>query len=93
MVSPHPNRCPVFVFCLRCRGHKMSPPQTSATPNDNQPDADSSHIAKPKRVAVTAELTAYENIELGRLRMFDLDEADAANFEPARRSLRGWGES
>ena len=61
--------------------------------NDNQPDADSSHIAKPKRVAVTAELTAYENIELGRLRMFDLDEADAANFEPARRSLRGWGES
>lgn len=48
----------------------MRPPQTSATPNDNQPDADSSHIATPKRAAVTAELTAHENIELGRLRMF-----------------------
>ena len=48
----------------------MSPPQTSATLNDNQPDADSSHIALPKRAAVAAELTAHENIELGRLRMF-----------------------
>ena len=45
----------------------MRPPQTSATPNDNQPDADSSHIATPKRAP---ELTAHENIELGRLRMF-----------------------
>ena len=48
----------------------MSPPQNQRDTNDNQLDADSSHIAKPKRVAVTAELTTYENIELGRLRMF-----------------------